>query len=69
MSVLALCGIEDRAVLASVRGLFARLGERWWFETREHMVAATLGRHEAAKAVQIDALRAEGCPASRGPAG
>lgn len=58
-AVLALCAIEDRVALASVRGLFARLGERWWFETRERMVAAQLGRQEAVQAAQLDALRTE----------
>jgi len=58
-AVLALCALEDRVALASVRGLFARLGERWWFETREQMLAVQLGRQESAQAAQLDALRAE----------
>jgi len=55
-AVLALCALGDRVALASVRGLFARLGERWWFETREQMLAVQLGRQESA---QLDALRTE----------
>ena len=39
-AVANLCAISDGAALTTLRGLFARLGERWEYQTREQMLAS-----------------------------
>ena len=58
-AVATLCKVVDRGALAAVRNLFARLGERWEYETRERMVQADLARHAGAAAQQAQAAASQ----------
>ena len=46
---------RTRPAVAMVRTRFARLGERWWVDTRERLLAGDAAQHAAAS----DGLRAE----------
>jgi glycosyltransferase involved in cell wall biosynthesis/SAM-dependent methyltransferase len=57
-AVAALCGLGDSAT-ATVRTRFARLGERWLYDTRERLVVQDFGPRLAAVSGEADHLRAE----------
>jgi glycosyltransferase involved in cell wall biosynthesis len=57
-AVAALCELKPPAV-AAVRTRFARLGERWLSETREHLLRQDVGPQLAAASGEIDRLQAE----------
>jgi glycosyltransferase involved in cell wall biosynthesis/GT2 family glycosyltransferase/SAM-dependent methyltransferase len=56
-SVASLCAISDPSVAEGLRSLFARLGERWWYDTRERMAAADLQNHAAAAAALRETIQ------------
>ena len=59
VAIASLCAIKDPAAAAALRGLFARLGERWWYDTRERMASDGAAAQAAAFSVREAALRAE----------
>ena len=56
--VAALCELNPDAV-AMIRMRFARLGERWWMDTREQMLARDIGQRTAVSSAEAEQLRAE----------
>jgi O-antigen biosynthesis protein len=57
--VAALCKLTDPAAIAMIRTRFARLGEHWWIDTRERLLARSLSQHAAAADAYGQQLRAE----------
>jgi O-antigen biosynthesis protein len=56
--IAALCELNPDAV-AMIRMRFARLGERWWMDTREQMLARDIGQRTAVSSAEAEQLRAE----------
>jgi O-antigen biosynthesis protein len=57
--VAALCKLDDPAAIAMIRARFARLGEHWWIDTRERLLARSLSQHVAASDAQAEQWRTE----------
>jgi glycosyltransferase involved in cell wall biosynthesis/SAM-dependent methyltransferase len=57
--VTALCELAEPATVAMIRMRFARLGERWWIDTRERMLAQDIGQRTMAVNAEAEQLRAE----------
>ena len=55
--VAALCKLTDPAAIAMIRTRFARLGEHWWIDRRERLLARSLSQHAAATDAQAEQWR------------